>query len=111
VVFSGHQGALRSAFLAKVGISPQAFLGTNAVIGFMVDMVRITTYAIAFLTAATVSSFNLAQWPLIATGIVAAFAGVLIGKLYLHKITMSVVQTIMGVFLLGIATALGMGAI
>jgi len=37
---SGHQGALRSAFLTKTGVSPQAFVGTNAVIGFMVDMVR-----------------------------------------------------------------------
>ena len=28
--FSGHQGALRSALLAKVGISTEAFVGTNA---------------------------------------------------------------------------------
>ena len=41
---SGHQGALRSAFLVKVGISTEAFVGTNAVIGFMVDMARIATY-------------------------------------------------------------------
>jgi uncharacterized protein len=109
--FSGHQGALRSAFLAKVGISPQAFVGTNAVIGFMVDMVRIPTYAFAFLTAGTVSSVNPAQWPLIATGIVAAFVGVLIGKRYLHKMTMDFIQTITGALLLGIAVALGMGVI
>jgi hypothetical protein len=28
--FSGHQGAVRSAFLATVGITPEAFAGTNA---------------------------------------------------------------------------------
>jgi len=37
---SGHQGALRSAFLAKVGISPEGFVGTNAVIGLLVDLTR-----------------------------------------------------------------------
>ena len=47
--FSGHQGALRSAFLTKVGISPEAFVGSNALIGFMVDIARISTYAILFL--------------------------------------------------------------
>ena len=109
--FSGHQGALRSAFLAKVGVSPQAFVGTNAVIGFLVDTVRITTYAIAFLTVGTASSVNPAQWPLIVTGIIAAFIGVLIGKRYLHKVTMNVVQAITGSFLLGIAIVLGMGVI
>lgn len=109
--FSGHQGALRSAFLVKAGVSPQAFVGTNAVIGFLVDMVRITTYAIAFLTAGLSSSVNLSQWPLIVTGIIAAFTGVLIGKRYLHKMTMNIVQTITGSFLLGIAIVLGMGII
>jgi len=33
---TSHQGALRTAFLTKAGVSPQAFVGTNAVIGFMV---------------------------------------------------------------------------
>lgn len=49
--FSGHQGALRSAFLTKAGISTEAFVGTNAAIGFMVDVARIVTYAAAFLLA------------------------------------------------------------
>lgn len=107
--FSGHQGALRSVFLTKVGILPKGFVGTNAVIGFMVDMIRIATYSISFLAVGTISSVNLAEWPLIATGIIVAFSGVLLGKRYLHKITMNVVQTITGSFLLGIAVALGMG--
>jgi uncharacterized membrane protein YfcA len=53
--FSGHQGALRAAFLAKVGISTEAFVGTNAVIGFMVDMARILTYSVMFFAAGTTS--------------------------------------------------------
>ena len=39
---SGHQGALRSAFLAKTGLSTEGFVGSNAAIGFLVDLTRIT---------------------------------------------------------------------
>jgi hypothetical protein len=109
--FSGHQGALRSAFLAKVGISTSAFVGTNAVIGFMVDMARITTYAGLFLLARATIPIGPDQWPLILSGITAAFAGVLIGKRWMHKVTMSVIQTVTGILLFIIAMALGAGII
>jgi uncharacterized protein len=59
--FSGHQGALRSAFLAKVGISTESFVGTNAVIGFMVDMARLTVYAIVFISVGRASPFDSGQ--------------------------------------------------
>ncbi|MEE4607951.1 MAG: TSUP family transporter [Desulfobacteraceae bacterium] len=109
--FSGHQGALRSAFLAKVGISARAFVGTNAVIGFMVDLTRIAAYAGMFLVAESAVPIGADQWPLILTGIVSAFAGVLLGKRFLHKITMDTVQNITGFMLLGIAVALISGII
>lgn len=110
--FSGHQGALRSAFLVKVGISTQAFVGTNAAIGFMVDMARIATYGVVFLAAGGGSGpIGADGWPLIVTGIVFAFAGVLAGKRTLHKVTMKTVQTLTGVLLLGIALALGAGIV
>ena len=109
--FSGHQGALRSAFLVKVGVSTEAFVGTNAVIGFMVDMARISTYAALFFLAKNASPFGPDQWSLILTGILAAFVGVMIGKRLLHKITMKTVQTLTGFLLLGIALALGTGIV
>lgn len=109
--FSGHQGALRSAFLAKVGVTTQAFVGTNAAIGFMVDMARITTYAFMFLLARETSAIGSAQWPLILAGTLSAFAGVVIGKRYLHKVTMSTIQAITGGLLLVIAVALVAGIV
>jgi uncharacterized membrane protein YfcA len=109
--FSGHQGALRSAFLVKVGVSTEAFVGTNAFIGFMVDMARIATYAAVIFTAKASSLVGADQWPLILTGILAAFAGVMLGKRFLHKVTMKTVQTLVGVLLLGIALALGAGLV
>jgi uncharacterized protein len=109
--FSGHQGALRSAFLVKVGISTEAFVGTNAVIGFMVDMSRIATYTALFLTIRSEAVIGANQWLLVAAGALSAFAGVLIGKRFLHKITMKTVQTITGLLLLAIAFGLGSGLI
>ncbi len=108
---SGHQGALRSAFLAKVGISAQAFVGTNAVIGFMVDAIRILTYGALFMTAGRTMPVSPQQWPLILAAVLCAFMGVLLGKRYLHKITMKSVQTLTGVLLTGIALALASGII
>lgn len=109
--FSGHQGALRSAFLVKTGVSTEAFVGTNAVIGFMVDAARIVTYAVGFFLATGSSPIGSDQWPLIFTGMLAAFAGVLVGKRFVHKVTMKAVQTLTGVLLLLIAFALGSGII
>jgi uncharacterized protein len=109
--FSGHQGALRSAFLAKVGIDTKAFVGTNAVIGFLVDAARIMMYAALFVFAAADNPLGAGQWPLILTGILAAFTGVLLGTRLLHKVTMHTVQTITGIMLIGIALVLGAGLI
>ncbi len=108
---SGHQGALRSAFLAKVGISTEAFVGTNAVIGFMVDAARILVYTALFLTAADALAVGAQQLPLILIAILSAFSGVLLGRRYLHKITMKTVQTIVGALLAGIALALASGVL
>jgi uncharacterized protein len=44
-------------------------------------------------------------------GTLAAFAGVMGGKRFLHKITMKAVQTLTGILLLGIALALGTGIV
>ena len=106
---SGHQGALRSAFLAKVGISTPAFVGTNAVIGLVVDLIRIGVYSVVFFGVGGESMFGGEEWRLIVTGILAAFAGVLVGRRYLHKVTMRSIQLLTGILLLAIAVALGSG--
>ncbi|MBI5234341.1 MAG: TSUP family transporter [Deltaproteobacteria bacterium] len=108
---SGHQGALRSAFLVKTGMSTETFVGTNAVIGFMVDMARILTYGAAFILAGTAGPIGPSQWTLVLTATGAAFVGVLIGRRFLKKIHMKTVQTFVAVLLLGIALALGAGIV
>jgi hypothetical protein len=107
---SGHQGALRSAFLAKAGLDTRAFVGSNAVIGFGVDLTRIGVY-VALFTGAGIAAGSFEAWPLVVTGAVAAFAGVLTGKRYLHKVTMKSVRVLVAVLLLGVGLALLFGVL
>lgn len=107
---SGHQGALRSAFLAKAGLSTEKFVGSNAVIGFLVDLTRISVY-LALFTAAGGDAAAFTAWPLVITGSLAAFCGVLLGKRFLHKVTMKSIQTLVGILLFGVGLALLSGLI
>ena len=107
---SGHQGALRSAFLAKTGLSTERFVGSNAVIGFLVDLTRISVY-VALFTAAGGHVSEFGGWPLVITGAVSAFCGVLLGKRFLHKVTMTSVQTLVGLLLFGVGLALVAGVL
>jgi uncharacterized membrane protein YfcA len=107
---SGHQGALRSAFLAKSGLSTEGFVGSNAVIGFLVDLTRISVY-VALFTAAGGNLADFSGWPLVITGSLAAFCGVMTGKRFLRKVTMKSVQTLVGVLLFGVGLALLSGVL
>ncbi len=106
---SGHQGALRSAFLSKVGISPEAFVGTNALLALMVDLTRLLIYGVASGGHVRDTLAEPRQVRLIALGTIAAFGGVVLGKRLLKKVTMRSVQRVTGVMLLLIAVLLGSG--
>lgn len=108
---SGHQGALRSAFLVKSGLDTQAFVGTSAVIGLLVDAIRIATYLLLALLAGGSMQLQSDAWPLVITGCLAAFGGVLLGKRYLHKVKIGSIQLLTGGLLFLIAVLLGSGLI
>ena len=105
---SGHQGALRSAFLAKSGLTTERFVGSNAVIGFLVDLTRISVY-VALFTAAGGKLGDFSGWALVIIGAASAFCGVMLGKRFLHKVTMASVQTLVGILLFGVGVALVAG--
>jgi uncharacterized membrane protein YfcA len=105
---SGHQGALRSAFLAKTGLDTQAFVGSNAAIGFLVDLTRVSVYLALFASVGGQAGI-FDGWPLVLTGALAAFCGVLLGRRYLHKVTITSVQTLVGILLFGVGAALVSG--
>jgi len=48
---SGLQGAIRSAFLIKSGLSKEAFIATAVVVSTFVDFTRLPVYATRFAKA------------------------------------------------------------
>ncbi len=103
---SGHQGALRSPFLLKAGLTKESFIATGVVITLMVDIPRIIVYGVS-LPGLHLSGNRL----LLACAILAAFSGAWLGSRLVTKVTLRLVQLLVAVMLLAIAAALGSGLI
>ena len=103
---SGHQGALRSAFLIKAGLSKEGFIGTGVVIACIVDITRISIYSSKLLFTG-ISDNSI----LLLAAVISAFIGAFIGNRLVKKVTMRVIQIIVSVMLFGIALGLGTGLI
>ncbi|MEW6657070.1 MAG: sulfite exporter TauE/SafE family protein [Thermodesulfobacteriota bacterium] len=103
---SGHQGALRSVFLLRCGLSKEGFIGTGVVIACLVDFSRLLVYRGSFLAGAVAG-----EGLLLAATVLAAGSGAFLGNRLLQKVTMRFIQTLVGLMLFGIALGLGMGLI
>lgn len=103
---SGHQGALRSAFLVRCGLTKESFIATGVVIACMVDISRISLYSVHFSLAGINDNGMLLLF-----AVLSAFAGSFIGKKLIRKVTMRAVQIIVSIMLFAIALFLGMGII
>lgn len=103
---SGHQGALRSVFLLRTSMPKETFIATGIAIALLVDLTRLPTYLNSDLLAVM-----RAQWVLLVTSTVAAFAGAWWGKKQIPKVTMRGVQVIVALLMLAIAALLSSGVI
>lgn len=103
---SGHQGALRSAFLLKSGLSKESFIGTGVVIACLVDVTRLSVYSAYFATVSIQDNINL-----LISATAAAFLGTFLGNRLIKKITFRTIQIIVSILLFIIAIGLGMGLI
>jgi len=101
---SGHQGALRSAFLLRADLSPEGFIATGVVIACLVDFARVPVYLLHF----AASDFHTSA-PFLLVAVFAAFLGAFIGNRILRKVTMQYVQIIVALLLFLIALGLGAG--
>jgi len=108
---SGFQGALRTAFLIRSGLSKEKFIGTMVVSAVVVDISRLIIYGTTFFSR----DFRILQDQggigLIVAGSLCAFSGAFVGSRLLEKITMRTIQLIVGTMLLFLAVALGIGLI
>ncbi len=104
---SGHQGAMRTAFLIRLGMDKEAFLGTGILCAILVDLARLSTYAV--LAQGVEVSAVVTEAPLVLAATVSAFAGSWVGRKLLPKIEMQSIHLLVGGLLavLGLAIAAG----
>ncbi len=103
---SGNQGALRSAFLIKAGLSKEAFVATAVVVSTFVDFTRLSVYATRFTKAGLIDNMTL-----VICATVSAIIGAYIGNKLLKKVTLRFLQVTIAVMLIIISLALGAGLI
>lgn len=103
---SGHQGALRSMFLIKAGLTKEAYIATGVAIAVLIDVARIIVYTSIF--SALKSSLD---YQLLAVVTLCAFAGAYIGNKLIKKITIEMLHVLVAVMLIIIAVLMGVGVI
>ncbi len=108
---SGHQGALRTAFLIRIGLPKDVFIGSMVVSAVAVDVSRLIVYGSTFFSRDFSILAERGGVGLVVAGSLAAFLGAFIGSRLLKKITMRTIQTIVGFMLLLLAAALGTGVV
>lgn len=103
---SGNQGALRSAFLIKAGLSKEAFVATAAVVSAFVDFTRLTVYATRFTKAGLDDNLTV-----VISATLAGIIGAYFGNNLLKKVTLKFIQIFVAIMLIIISLALGAGLI
>jgi len=103
---SGNQGALRSAFLVKAGLSKEAFIATAVVVSTFVDLTRLSVYATRFSKAGLTDNLTL-----VIAATLSAIIGAYIGNKLLKKVTLRFLQVTIAIMLIIISLALGAGLI
>jgi uncharacterized protein len=103
---TGHQGALRSAFLIRSGLSKESFIATGVVLGCLVDFSRISVYSAYFSSEGFRES-----WPVVAGAVLCACVGAFAAERAVRKVALPAVRLLVAIMLLAIAASLGMGLI
>ncbi len=103
---SGNQGALRSAFLIRAGLSKEAFIATGVVIACMVDVSRLTIYSRKIFNTGTQTNY-----PLIIAATLCAFSGAYFGNKLVKKITIKSLQYGVAIALIIFGVLLSLGII
>ncbi|WP_284652518.1 sulfite exporter TauE/SafE family protein [Flavobacterium terrisoli] len=101
---AGVQGALRSAFLIRAGLSKESFIATTVVVSTFVDITRLSVYTTRFDKAGLTDNLTL-----ISCATLSAIAGAYIGNQLLKKVTLHFVKITVAILLIIISIGLGSG--
>jgi uncharacterized membrane protein YfcA len=108
---SGHQGALRTAFLIRAGLQKEVFIGSMVVSAVVVDVSRLIVYGSTFFSRDFSILAERGGVGLVVAGSLAAFLGAFIGSRFLKKIAMRAIQITVGILLLLLSISLGTGLV
>jgi len=103
---SGHQGAFRSMFLLKAGLSKEQFVATGVMLAIMVDVSRMLIYG--WQISGQAQAIN---WPLVAAASGAAFVGAFVGARLLKKLTIKSIQVAVAMLLVVVSLGLIVGVL
>lgn len=101
---AGVQGALRSAFLIKAGLSKESFIATTVVVSTFVDITRLSVYTTNFDKAGLTDNLTL-----VVCATFSAIVGAYIGNKLLKKVTLHFVKVTVAILLILISIGLGSG--
>jgi uncharacterized membrane protein YfcA len=97
---TGHQGALRTMFLIKSGLSKNSFIATGIAIACFIDITRLSIYF------GKIQKVNVQEnLPIISVATICAFIGAYFGKVLLKKVTINFIQYIVSL-LIGVISIL-----
>lgn len=108
---SGHQGALRTMFLLKSGLSKESFIATGIAAAVLIDISRLTVYGTSFIGDHFSTINDNRSLIMIIVAVLSAFIGSILGRKLLKKVTLRSVQVIVGILIFAFALFLGLGII
>lgn len=106
---SGHQGALRSAVLIRLGLQKQSFIATGVVCAVIVDFSRLAAYGTTLFSGRFDQLSEAGGIGLVGFASLASFTGAFAASRAMGKVTMKTVQQIVGIMLILLSLSLGTG--
>jgi uncharacterized membrane protein YfcA len=101
---SGNQGALRSMFLLRAGLTKESFIATGVLIACVVDLTRLSVYLTNFSNINIQDNLNI-----IIIAVLSAFSGSYIGSKLLKNVTFNFIQWTTTIMIIILAIGLGTG--
>lgn len=104
--FSGHQGAIRSAFLLRLNLEKQTYIATGVTVACLVDLVRLALYS-------NFSELKSSQtnYKLLALAVLAAWIGAFVGSKLFKKTSLQFFKWSVGVFMLVMGVLITIGIV
>lgn len=103
---SGHQGAIRSAFLLKLGLDKKVYIATGVMIACLVDVARLSLYS----NFDSLKSLDV-NYYLLMTAVLSAWTGAYFGNKIFKKTSIEFFKWFVGVFMLVMGFLIAAGVV